>query len=1452
MVRKLEMEAKRFKGLLLSALITATLLALAVSFSPANRASAAPNGFTPHNPIYIVGNVGFTAANGVVAGSGTEDDPYIIENWDISSTSAHGIRIHDTTAYFVIRNCYVHDEVKVVGYIGITLYNVVNGKIDNNIINSYYGISLSSSKNIIISNNIANTYQNISLGDSNNNIISNNLLSNAGTNIYLYHSKNNLVSNNLVENGYSNGIFLYDSDNNLILNNLVENNERGIYFQLSDNNLISNNIVKNNTYGISLGYLSYYYCSNNIVENNLVENNERGICLFYSGNNLISNNIVKNNSYGIFIVSFDDITDIPSNNLISNNLVRNGYCGIFLSCSDNNLISNNLVENNEKGIYIELSDNNLISNNIVKNNTYGISIGYSGFYYRSYYSSNNIISNNLVENNNYGILTYSIDDFWYVSSNNLIYHNNFVNNENQAYDEGSDYWDDGYPSGGNYWSDYIGTDNYRGENQDLPGSDGIGDTPYYISGDSNRDRYPLMSSIGPVVDTTPPTSIINPIEPYWQIEVPFTVSATASDDMSGVASVELWYRYSLDNWTDDVAWKKRNWQLYGVDTNGADGWSWSFDAPYGYCEFYSIATDLACNREEIPIEADARCRFAKYLVDIAVIYAEPRDREHFFDRAHYERIAENVRKYYDEVSYGVLALNFEIYDNNENWFKLPGSDDDYWERFLWWRLDSYNDQFFIDAVLTADMQINYGDFIAENYVILIVDGGDGGKAPRAGARAVPWEPWINVETAEGTVTNMAVVWQGSDVSTWAHEIAHVLGRIFSGRILPDLYKTPFLYEGGEIDGWGLMGGPVNWPVHLCSWSKERLGWLKYQDFSSFSGYVISLPNLSYNDNVLRRWTDGLFDDTYFVFEVRSSSDRYSKWDIDVPISWDHAGGLVVYQWYDPIWAAPTLNVVPNPNTGRSYFLPGESCWLKPPSILPLPMPGVRLFVHENRALEDRYEIKISVQEEWLWNNRITAQLNPFPQWWSSTLILNQPSDNTSWPDLDLHAYTPDGKHVGMNYVTGEYEIQIPGALASGDFYNSSEWISILENIEVYFIISSRDVAAFLEAQPMGVDNENGFYTLTIWYFDENMIGSGSYAENQITRPGAEAFHRFQIVRIDNYYSVEVSPGIPTVVRGVDVSILPSYQSGFPEEMLIYTITFTNIGIISDNYNLSVSDNSGWILSLSEDRLENVQPGENRIVTLGVVIPENAYGCTEDNITVTATGTGISDSDSCIAHATIVRGVDVSISPGYQGGLPGETLTYAVIVKNKGNVEDNFSLESVDNLGWQLELENSWLVIPPDENRMTNLRVTVPMDAEKCTEDNITVIAKLLHEPTVENRASCIAHAVTVPAAIDIKENIKRLKSRGGWVTAYIELPYGYSVENIDISTVKLVLDENEVLAEPRPTRIGDYDKDGISDIKVRFSWSTVRKFAYPGEVLIRIIGKVAGIPFEGSDVIWII
>jgi hypothetical protein len=74
----------------------------------------------------------------------------------------------------------------------------------------------------------------------------------------------------------------------------------------------------------------------------------------------------------------------------------------------------------------------------------------------------------------------------------------------QAYENGINKWDNGYPSGGNYWSDYGGVDNFKGPDQDIPGEDSIGDSPYtdILGPTGAKDNYPLMEPYKPFENYT--------------------------------------------------------------------------------------------------------------------------------------------------------------------------------------------------------------------------------------------------------------------------------------------------------------------------------------------------------------------------------------------------------------------------------------------------------------------------------------------------------------------------------------------------------------------------------------------------------------------------------------------------------------------------------------------------------------------------------------------------------------------------------------------------------------------------------------------------------------------------------------------------------------------------------------------------------------------------------------
>lgn len=118
---------------------------------------------------------------------------------------------------------------------------------------------------------------------------------------------------------------------------------------------------------------------------------------------------------------------------------------------------------------------------------------------------------------------------------------------------------------------------------------------------------------------------------------------------------------------------------------------------------------------------------------------------------------------------------------------------------------------------------------------------------------------------------------------------------------------------------------------------------------------------------------------------------------------------------------------------------------------------------------------------------------------------------------------------------------------------------------------------------------------------------------------------------------------------------------------------------------------------------------------------------------------------------------------------------------------------------------------------------------------------------------------TVQADIDLDPDTLNLKSKGRFVTVYIELPEGYDVHDIDIGTVML---NDTVLAENDPKygfvkdvegRIGDYDDDGLLDCMVKFDRDAVQGILDVGEQIeVTISGEVGGIAFEGSDIIRVI
>jgi nitrous oxidase accessory protein len=207
---------------------------------------------------------------------------------------------------------------------------------------------------------------------------------------------------------------------------------------------------------------------------------DAGIRVLSDGNIIKDNTAINNNNYGILLYRVDE------NTVFLNTVTENKNDGILLIHANNNQIWGNHASTNWNGVSIETSKGNTIKANNLTRNKMGINI------------SNNELSESVTAKGKgvsikYGsssqLTTYNIDKNSTSSyqGTNLIYQNNLQDNDQNAFDDGNNQWDN--DKAGNHYSNY---DAYEQGCKDR-NRDGICDSSYSIPGGRNVDRLPKAS-----------------------------------------------------------------------------------------------------------------------------------------------------------------------------------------------------------------------------------------------------------------------------------------------------------------------------------------------------------------------------------------------------------------------------------------------------------------------------------------------------------------------------------------------------------------------------------------------------------------------------------------------------------------------------------------------------------------------------------------------------------------------------------------------------------------------------------------------------------------------------------------------------------------------------------------------------------------------------------------------
>jgi len=200
--------------------------------------------YTTRDPINIKGNEEFheKAEENNWPGEGTEQDPYVIEDYEIDgSEPTYAIIIGHTDVHFVIRNNYLYNAwfPEPYWYTGaVTLVNITNGMVNNNMIRfSSFGVNLMSlSYNPVLNNTFIDNDQGIRVSNSHSNRLSGNYITIKDgspvvhhSGIHLKSSENNRITENNISNYSRTGARAIFADggskSNLIYHNIFIDNE---------------------------------------------------------------------------------------------------------------------------------------------------------------------------------------------------------------------------------------------------------------------------------------------------------------------------------------------------------------------------------------------------------------------------------------------------------------------------------------------------------------------------------------------------------------------------------------------------------------------------------------------------------------------------------------------------------------------------------------------------------------------------------------------------------------------------------------------------------------------------------------------------------------------------------------------------------------------------------------------------------------------------------------------------------------------------------------------------------------------------------------------------------------------------------------------------------------------------------------------------------------------------
>lgn len=323
-----------------------------------------PSGpFVPHGPISISSNADFTTANGVVAGSGSTGDPFIISGWAFA-TAGIAIQITNVTADFVIRE----NSFDAGTGVHLSAMVVVGAVINNQFIVRGTGVYVANADAEIRDNSFIGypsaTGRGVELVSSNSRVESNAFMY-VAYGIRAERGSPSIVCNDIHDDVVLAGIYVRLTTNATIECNIITQCTLAIRVEATIGTIVANNSVTS-----CFGGVEIYLTKDVLVYNNTIRFTLRTqLDIMTVSGNVSGNLIIDGRAGGVVVVGSPIVF---FNNTVSNNI----GVGVIFSATTGDVTAN-VVSRNNVGIKLEAGAVVHLEANVMTNNTVGIDIPYA-------------------------------------------------------------------------------------------------------------------------------------------------------------------------------------------------------------------------------------------------------------------------------------------------------------------------------------------------------------------------------------------------------------------------------------------------------------------------------------------------------------------------------------------------------------------------------------------------------------------------------------------------------------------------------------------------------------------------------------------------------------------------------------------------------------------------------------------------------------------------------------------------------------------------------------------------------------------------------------------------------------------------------------------------------------------------------------------------------------------